>query len=142
MSTLIQWVHLVAAVVGIGAIGFIHMILIPSARVLDQEQQDLLLKQVARRVRWVVWIVFLLLMTSGIYNISEHVWDRPGGLYWTWLMIKIVLAFGVFFITIGLNTPFAIFDWLRERRRMALSIAFGLAMIVILISAHLRRGGL
>ena len=141
MSTLSQWIHLAAAVVGIGSIGFIHMILIPSARALEPEQRDLLFKNVARKYQYTAWSVVLLLIGSGLYNIYAHAWGSPGGVYWTWLTVKIVLAFCVFFISLGLNLPFAVFDWLREKRSMWLSIAFALAMIVILISAFLRRGG-
>lgn len=140
MSTLVQWIHLAAAVVGIGGIGFIHMILIPSARHLEQAQQDLLFKYVSRRVQWMVWSVVLLLLGSGLYNIYAYYWGRSWGPHWAWLTIKILLSLCVFFISLGLNLPFAAFDWLRERRGMWLSIAFGLAMIVIFISAYLRRG--
>ena len=46
MSTLIQWVHLTAAVLGVGGIGFLLIVLIPSARVLSADQRDLLLRAV------------------------------------------------------------------------------------------------
>lgn len=141
MSVLMQWVHLVAAVVGIGGLGFIHMILIPASRDLEPEQRALLFKRVSRKFQYVIWSVVLMLITSGLYNIHAHAWERPWGVYWKWLIVKIVLAGGVFFISLGLNLPLAIFDWLREKRQMWLSIAFSLAMIVILISAYLRRGG-
>ena len=141
MSTLMQGIHLVAAVVGIGAIGFIHMILIPSARALEPEQRDLLFKRVAGKYHYIVWSTVLMLLASGLYNIHAHAWNHPGGVYWFWLTVKMVLALGVFFLAIGLTLPFAAFDWLRERRAMWLSITFALAMIVIFISAYLRRGG-
>ena len=141
MSILMQWIHLVAAVVGIGGLGFIHMILIPASRDLEPGQRDLLFKRVSRKFQYVIWSVVLLLITSGLYNIHAHAWERPWGVYWKWLIVKIVLALCVFFISLGLNFPLAVFDWLREKRQMWLSISFTLAMIVILISAYLRRGG-
>ena len=141
MSILMQWIHLVAAVVGIGGLGFIHMILIPASRDLEPGQRDLLFKRVSRKFQYVIWSVVLLLITSGLYNIHAHAWERPWGVYWKWLIVKIALALCVFFISLGLNLPLAVFDWLRAKRQMWLSIAFTLAMIVILISAYLRRGG-
>ena len=141
MSVLMQWIHLVAAVVGIGGLGFIHMILIPASRDLEPEQRDLLFKRVSRKFQYVIWSVVLMLITSGLYSIHAHAWERPWGVYWKWLIVKIVLALCVFFISLGLNLPLAVFDWLRQKRQMWLSIAFTLAMIVILISAYLRRGG-
>ena len=141
MSVLMQWIHLVAAVVGIGGLGFIHMILIPASRDLEPGQRDLLLKRVSRKYQYVVWSVVLMLIASGLYNIHAHAWERPWGTYWKWLIVKISLAFIVFFFSLGLNLPLAIFDWLRQKRQMWLSITFSVALVVIFISAYLRRGG-
>ena len=82
MSVLMQWIHLVAAVVGIGGLGFIHMILIPASRDLEPEQRDLLFKRVSRKFQYVIWSVVLLLITSGLYSIHAHAWERPWGVYW------------------------------------------------------------
>lgn len=141
MSVLMQWIHLVAAVVGIGGLGFIHMILIPASRDLEPAQRDLLFKRVSRKYQYVVWSVVLMLIGSGLYNIHAHAWERPWGDYWKWLIVKIFLAFVVFFFSLGLNIPLSIFDWLRQKRQMWLSITFTVALVVILISAYLRRGG-
>ena len=62
MSVLMQWIHLVAAVVGIGGLGFIHMILIPASRDLEPEQRDLLFKRVSRKFQYVIWSVVLMLI--------------------------------------------------------------------------------
>ena len=67
---LTQWVHLMAAVVGLGGMGFLLLILIPSLGVLRPEQRDALSKAVAGRFRWASWTAMLLLllpasMTSG-----------------------------------------------------------------------------
>src|SRR2546425_1009933 len=55
MSTLVQWVHVTAAVIAVGGMGFILAILLPSARHLSSDQRELLLKQVLGRFRWVSW---------------------------------------------------------------------------------------
>ena len=139
MSTLAQWVHVSSAVVGVGGMAFLLFILFPSVRVLNDEQRGVLLKAVLGRFRWVTWSVIVLLVASGLYNV-KLVWLVPWGPYWTFLTIKIILAFGVFAIVLFLTIPLGIFEKFRQRRSMWLSIAFGLAMTVILISAYLRRG--
>ena len=115
------------------------MVLFPSAGLLEQEQRDRLLKAVLGRFRWVSWSVIVLLLVSGLYNV-KLVWLVPWGPYWTFLTIKIVLALVVFGIILCLTIPLKIFDRFRERRTQWLYAAFGLAMVVILISAYLRRG--
>lgn len=139
MPTFVQWIHLAAAVIGIGGIGFLLVILLPSVRILNPEQRDLLLKAVLRRFRWASWAVIVLLLGSGLYNVG-HVWAVPWGTYWQFLTVKIILALLVFSISLCLTLPFKVFNWFRARRPMWLSVAFVLAMIVILISAYLRRG--
>ena len=139
MSTFVQWVHLSAAVIGVGGMAFILLVLLPSTRVLNDEQRASLLKAVLGRFRWVSWSVIALLLASGLYNV-KLVWLVPWGPYWTFLTLKIVLAFGVFAIVLCLTIPLKIFDRFRERRNQWMYTAFGLAMLVILISAYLRRG--
>jgi uncharacterized membrane protein len=140
MATLAQWVHVSAAVVGIGGMGFMLLVLLPSLGVLNDEQRKLLLKCVLGRFRWVSWSVIALLLASGFYNI-RLVWLVPWGPYWKFLTIKIALAMVIFIIVLFLTIPLGIFSKFRERRQLWLSIGFGLGIVVILISAYLRRGG-
>lgn len=139
MATFAQWVHVSAAVIGVGGMAFMLFILIPSTGVLSEDQRAGLLKVVLGRFRWVAWAVIALLVASGLYNV-KLVWLVPWGPYWKFLTIKIVLA-GVFFaIVLCLTIPLRIFDWFRRRWNLWLGIGFSVAMVVILISAYLRRG--
>lgn len=115
------------------------IVLLPAARVLDPERRESLLKVVRSRFRWVAWSVVLLLIGSGVYDTSL-VWEAPWGKYWSWLTIKIGLSMVVFLIVLCLTIPLKILAPLHERRGLWLSLAFALAMAVILISAYLRRG--
>jgi len=139
MATFAQWVHVSAAVIGVGGMAFMLFILFPSVGILRQEQRDGLLKVVLGRFRWVAWSVISLLLASGLYNV-KLVWLVPWGPYWKVLTVKIVLALIIFTIVLCLTIPLSIFNWFRQRRNLWLSIAFSLAMVVILISAYLRRG--
>lgn len=139
MATFAQWVHVSAAVIGVGGMAFMLFVLFPSVGVLTDEQRDGLLKAVLGRFRWVSWSVIFLLVASGLYNV-KLVWLVPWGPYWKFLTIKIALAVVMFLIIFCLTIPLGIFYGFRRRRGLWLSIAFTLAMAVILISAYLRRG--
>jgi uncharacterized membrane protein len=139
MATFAQWVHVSAAVIGVGGMAFMLFVLFPSVGVLSDEQRDGLLKAVMGRFRWVSWSVIFLLVASGLYNV-KLVWLVPWGPYWKFLTIKIALAVVIFLIIFCLTIPLGIFYGFRRRRGLWLSIAFVLAMVVILISAYLRRG--
>jgi uncharacterized membrane protein len=140
MATLAQWVHVSAAVIGVGGMGFMVLVLLPSVSVLNDEQRSTILKSVLGRFRWVSWSVILLLIASGLYNVGL-VWLVPWGPYWKLLSIKIALAMIIFLIVLCLTLPLGFLRVFRRRRQLWLSIAFGLAMAVILVSAYLRRGG-
>jgi hypothetical protein len=56
------------------------------------------------------------------------------------LTFKIGLAFALFAIVLGLTLPLKIFDRMRSRRRTWLMASFTLGVLVVLISAYLRRG--
>ena len=139
MSTFMQWVHLSAAVVGVGGMAFLLFLLLPGARPLGPDQRGALLKNVMGRFRWVSWSVIVLLVGSGLYNVRAYYWEVAWGRAWKFLSVKILLAILVFAISLLLTLPGKVFERFRLRREMWLSIAFSLAMVVILISAYLRR---
>lgn len=138
MGTIAQWIHISAAVLGVGGMGFILLVLLPAARILSPEQRDPFVKTVLLRFRWITWSVIILLLSSGLYNL-KLVWEVPWGTYWRFLSIKLALALAVFAISLILTIPLKAFARFRAKRDVWLTIAFGLALAVILISAYLRR---
>jgi uncharacterized membrane protein len=140
MSTFMQWLHLMAGVVGLGGMGFMLLILIPSLGVLNAEQREALSRAVAGRFRWASWSAITLLVISGIYNTRYYYREVPWGPTWKFLTLKIALSFTLFAIVLALTIPFRLFEPLRARRRMLLLVAFILGVVVVLISAYLRRG--
>lgn len=139
MPTFMQWIHLSAAVIGVGGIAFLLFLLIPSARVLAPDQRDALFKQVQGKFHGVSWSVIILLIGSGLYNVRANYWELAWGRAWLLLTIKISLALVVFAVALALTLPLPFLARIRAHRERWLALAFALAMIVILISAYLRR---
>ena len=140
MATLVQGMHVTAAVISVGGLAFLLLVLTPSLGNLPPEQRDLSAKQVMDRFRWVLWTAIIVLLVSGLYSIREYYWEVAWGKSWGLLTVKIALAFVVFLIALALTLPLKLFNWVRARRQVWLSIAVGLAATVIFISAYLRRG--
>jgi uncharacterized membrane protein len=139
MPTLFQWIHVGAAVIGVGGIGFLLVVLLPSVGILEPQQRDQLFKTVMGRFRWISWTVIVLLIGSGLYNVRQYYWEAPWGRAWKLLALKIALALVVFAVSLCLTLPLKLFDGFRARRKFWLAVSFTLGMIVILISAYLRR---
>jgi uncharacterized membrane protein len=140
MTTVMQWVHLMAGVVGLGGMGFMLIILIPSLGVLTADQREALSKAVAGRFRWATWSAMTLLLLSGLYNIRRYYWEEPWDRAWKFLALKVLLSFILFAIILALSIPLRVFERMRARRRTWLLVAFILGVVVVLISAYLRRG--
>lgn len=138
LTSLVQWIHLIAAVAAVGGMVFILFILMPSLRVLGEDQGALLVKTILGRFRWISWGAILLLIGSGLYGIRVRAWEAPWGPYWKLLALKIFLALVVFVISLLMTLPIPSLEPFRVQRRKWLSIALGVALAVILISAYLR----
>jgi len=139
MSTFLQWVHVTAVVLSVGGMAFLLIVLTPGIGDLQPEQRERLSKQVTDRFRWVLWSSMALILLSGLYNIREYYWEVAWGKSWELLTGKIVLACVVFAIALAVTLPFKLFDWVRARRQIWLAIAVGISVVVIFISAYLRR---
>jgi len=139
MPTFLQWIHVTAAVLGVGGIAFLLLILMPSLGVLPPEQRDLFAKKVMHRFRCMLWSAVAVLLVSGLYTIRLTYWEVAWGKSWTLLTVKILLSLFVFVIILGLTLPFKLFDRVRARRQFWLAIALGAAVVVIFIAAYLRR---
>jgi len=140
MTTFMQWIHLMAAMIGLGGMAFLLLIMIPSLRVLSADQRETLAKAVGGRFRWASWSAIMLLVVSGLYNVRRYYWEEPWDQAWKLLTAKIILSFVLFCIVLGLTVPLTQFASLRARRRMWLVAAFVLGVVVVVISAYLRRG--
>jgi putative copper export protein len=119
---------------------FLLLILIPSLGVLSPEQREALARAVASRFRWVTWSAVALLLLSGLYNVRRFYWEEAWGPAWKFLSLKIALSFALFMIVLALTIPFRLFEPMRARRRAWLLAAFIIGVVVVLISAYLRRG--
>jgi len=139
MPTFLQWVHVTAAVIGVGGLTFLLVVLTPSLGDLQPEQRERLAKHVLDRFRWVIWVAIIVLLASGLYSVRENYWEVHWGRSWELLTAKIVLAFLVFVMSLALTLPFKAFNWVRAHRQVWLSIAVGMSVAIIFISAYLRR---
>ena len=139
MPTFLQWVHVTAAVVGVGGMVFLLLVLMPSLEDMQPEQRDLLARRVMDRFRWVIWSAILVSLVSGLCAIRQYYWEVAWGKSWALLTVKIVLSLFVFLIALALTLRFRVFERVRARGRVWLAVAVGLAIAVIFISAYLRR---
>lgn len=138
LNAFIQWLHITAAVVGIGGIAFLRLILIPSLANLEPPARERLLQSVLPKFRLAVWTVIGVLIGSGLYNLatSAHLGDPR---YLRALEIKILVAVILFAISFGITLPFPALAGMQKQRPRWLAVNVVLGIIILLFSAYLRR---
>jgi uncharacterized membrane protein len=152
LPALIQWIHVGSVVLLIGGFFFLRVILLPSAKVLPDNQQPKLLEAAFRRFRVVIWSALLTILFSGVYNFIAFL-RSTGSLsqdpateltqdpstYILVLGVKLFIVFIIFTFGVLLTFPYPVFAPIQKRPAPWLNLTLILGLIVIFLSALLRR---
>ena len=133
-------VHVATAIVVLGGSIFMRFVLMPAATQLPEEEQQALRGHIMGRWKVVVMIGIVLFLASGFYNylvvsLPEH---RGDTLYNTLMGIKILLAFGIFFLASALTGRAAAFERIRQNAKLWLGITIMLGVLVVVIAGYLK----
>jgi putative copper export protein len=152
LPALIQWIHVGSVVLLIGGFFFFRVILLPSAKVLPENQQSKLLEASFRRFRVVIWSALLTILFSGVYNFIAFLrstgslsQDSPKepvedpSTYILVLGVKLFIVFIIFTFGVLLTFPYPVFAPVQKRPAPWLNLTLILGLIVIFLSALLRR---
>lgn len=141
VATLVQWIHLLSAVAAVGGVLFLRFVLMPAAAGVPDSERQALMERVVGRFRPILWTALGLLVVTGLHNAG--VVAVRGGFtipnYVYLLMAKMALAFVLIAIAMMLTTPGSAFAGLKSRRPGLLLFNSVLALVIILLSAALRR---
>jgi uncharacterized membrane protein len=138
LDTLMQWLHILAAVTGIGAFIYGRLVVIPALAGLPAESRTKLVEELVARMRPLSFSVIGVLVATGTYNIVAHMAGRPAA-YHIALGIKLLLALHVFSVAVLLSTPPGL-NPARDARRPRLMMGAVISgTVILLISAFLRR---
>jgi uncharacterized membrane protein len=138
-----RWVHIATAIVVLGGTVFVRFVLLPAAEPLPQAEHDRLRERVMGRWRKFVMAGIALFLLSGFYNyltvaVPKHHGDKA---YHALMGIKIIIAFGVFFLASVLVGRSARFEPLRREGKKWLLLLIVLAFSIVLISSFLKVTG-
>ena len=133
-------VHVATAIVVLGGSIFMRFVLMPAATQLPEEEQQALRGRIMGTWKVVVMIGIVLFLASGFYNylvvsLPEH---RGDTLYNALMGIKILLAFGFFFLVSALTGRAAAFERIRQNAKLWLGITILLGVLVVVIAGYLK----
>lgn len=138
-----RWFHLAAVIVAVGGTVFIRFVLHPSIKeALPDETGRPLRELLLRRWARAAHIAILFIILSGIYNLTvqlpRHQPSEGGLLYHLLLGPKLLLALVLFFIAIAITGQSRVFEGMRKRRPMWLTVNVAIAAVIVLISNVLK----
>ncbi len=132
-----RWLHLVAAIVGLGGMWFLRGVLLPFGSLETN------LPQVGRAVlrRWAVTLhaCLLVLVVSGIYNsITQLQHHRGQPTYLSIWIAKVILALVLFFLAAAVTGSNPLLERLRRQRKQWLTLCLLLGGVIVLLSNMLK----
>ena len=146
LKSLIQWLHVGSVVLMIGGFFFFRVILIPIANRLPDSTT--LIASALRRFSGIVWCALLTVLISGLYNFITFFRAARGvaaaempyfSLYILVIGIKLFIVFLIYTLAIMLTFPYPVFEIFQKKPAPWLNLAVILGLIVIFLSAFLRR---
>ena len=145
-----QWIHVGSVVLMLGGFFFFRVVFLPIAK--RSSDPAALISSALRRFSGIVWTALLTVLISGLYNfISFFRTARAGSavnpiasdfsLYIFVLGIKLFIVFLIFTLAIFLTFPYPVFEVYQKKPAPWLNLTVILGLIVIFLSAYLRRMG-
>lgn len=132
-----RWLHIIPAIVLVGGTLFMRFSLVPASNESNASAE--LRESIRRRWSKLVMISVLLLLVSGLYNTAmKAIGFELSGMYNALLLIKIVLALAVFYLTAVLSGRSATAQKFRERETHWLNILCGLMIAIVLIASYMK----
>lgn len=150
VESLIQWIHVGSVVLMIGGFFFFRVVLLPIAN--RSTDPAALITSALRRFSGVVWTALLTILISGLYNFitffraaradaAVALGSSDYSLYIFVLGIKLFIVFLIFTLAIALTFPYPVFGVYQKKPAPWLNLTVILGLIVIFLSAYLRRLG-
>jgi len=138
IAILSRWAHVGTAIVLLGGSVFQRFVLMPSARTLPEDAHDQLRERIMMRWKKFVMGGITLLLVTGFYNYHLRMQQPVEPRYHMLMGIKILLAFGVFFLASALTGRSAGLAAIRRDAGKWSGVLIALAAITVAIAGYLR----
>lgn len=134
--------HVSTAIALVGGSVFTLLVLMPSAKLLTDEQHAVLAEAVTGRWKKFVHLGIALFLISGLYNYSQAIPLHKGdGPYHMMLGIKMLLALVVFFFASALVGRSQKLAGIRANRKRWLTVVVAIAAVIVAISGYAKVRG-
>jgi uncharacterized membrane protein len=139
VSVLFRWMHILPAIIAVGATIFMRVALVPALGELPDAQRQAFHEAI--RARWSKWVMgcITFLLISGFYNFfTLNAKYKVPPLYHPLFGIKVLLALAIFAIASILSGRSSTAQRVRKNPRPLLNLNIALAVLLICISGVMR----
>ena len=139
-ALIMRWLHILGAVVLLGAGIFTRLVLMPSAAELPEAQHEQLRGAIRSRWAKMVHALVLILLITGFYNylVANKGAHAGQGPYHMLMGIKILLAFVVFALASFLVGRTSLAQKLQANAKLWLTVTVVLGIVIVLIGGYLK----
>ena len=139
IDVLFRWMHVGTAIVLIGGSVFMRFVLMPATVELPDSEQQALRQRIMQRWKKIVMIGILLLVVSGFFNYVRKIQTSElTPLYNALMGMKILLAFGAFFLASALTGRSPALEKFRTDSKKWLLVLIALTAAVVAIAGFLK----
>lgn len=140
LNVIVRVMHVVGAIIAVGGAIFAIFAVLPAAHVIPEESKKHFHEAIRRRFAMLVMISITLLLVSGFYNylVNELPAHKGQSAYNAMMGVKILLAFGVFFLASAMTGKSPAFEGMRKKRKRWMTVNVLVAFVIIAIGAVLR----
>ena len=139
LNLISRWFHIIPAIVMVGGTIFLRLALLPAFKDVADGDHTALRESIRRK--WMKWIGIstLLLLITGFYNAYfKIVTYELSPLYSTLLLVKLLLAFAVFYLTATLSGRSENAVKFRQRELHWTNILCALMLSIVLIAGAMK----
>lgn len=140
LNVVSRFLHVTAAMIAVGGAIFTMFAVMPAVHVIPDEARVHFQQQLLRRFGKLLMLSIGLLLLTGFYNylVNERPAHSGQAVYHALMGVKILLAFGVFFLASVLTGSSPAFEGMRRKRKRWLMLNVIMALAIVAISAVLR----
>ena len=132
-----RWAHIIPALILVGGTIFMRFSLVPAAN--ESSASDELRESIRRRWSKLVAASVLFLLVSGLYNtVLKAKGFELSMVYNVLLLVKIILALGVFYLSAVLSGRSKTAQKFRERETHYLNILCGMMLAIVIIAGFMK----
>lgn len=137
LSLVSRWLHVVPAIILVGGTLFLRFSLVPASE--ESTASDELRESIRRRWSKMVMASVALLLISGLYNAAiKAMGFELSMVYNVLLLVKILLALAVFYLTSVLAGRSATAQKFRTRETHWLNILCAMMLAIVLIGGYMK----